>query len=331
MNKEPEKPRRAIWQVMAQNLHFLNEGTPQAKALGINISEITEARAKGELPWRQDITGDQTSGTIASGAVVTLIDQVCGASCMAALTKPAGMATLDLRIDYMRPARKGNTIRAEGHCYRVTHQIAFVRANAYDGDDEGDIVAAVQGTFMIIENRAMGAKPESNSGEKPALPTITPKVHGGPIHASTHQMADEDLGSALKVLCAQTPYLSHIGFVYEIDGGELKTHLPFKHELIGNPMLPALHGGVIAAAMEFTAIGELMAKVGTKHLPKTIDMSIDYLRSGKPETTFTSAKIVKIGRWVANVEVIAWQSDKDKPIAKLHGHFLLASPSPELS
>ena len=154
-----EKPKREIWEVMAQNLHFLNEGTPQANALGITITEVSKARAKGELPWREDIVGDTQSGTIASGAVVTLVDQVCGASCMAALNKPAGMATLDLRIDYLRPSKRGNTIRAEGHCYRVSEYIAFVRANAYDGPNDEDKIAAVQGTFMIIKDRAMGGRP----------------------------------------------------------------------------------------------------------------------------------------------------------------------------
>ena len=117
--------------------------------------------------------------------------------------------------------------------------------------------------------------------------------------------------------------MAHIGFQFEIIGDELKTYLPFKAELIGNPMLPALHGGVIAAALEFTAIGELMFRGHSHKLPKTVDISIDYLRTGKPEDTFTRASISKVGRTVANVEVIAWQSDETKPIAKLHGHFLL--------
>lgn len=157
--KPIEKVRPEIWEVMAQNLNFLNEGTPQAKALGITITEVSKSRAKGEMPWREDIVGDTQSGTIASGAVVTLVDQVCGASCMAALNKPAGMATLDLRIDYLRPSKRGNTIRAEGHCYRVSEYVAFVRANAYDGPEDADKIAAVQGTFMIIKDRKMGGRP----------------------------------------------------------------------------------------------------------------------------------------------------------------------------
>lgn len=118
------------------------------------------------------------------------------------------------------------------------------------------------------------------------------------------------------------PYLSHIGLEFEYKDS-LKTIMPYKSDLIGNPMLPALHGGVIAAALEFTAVGELMIAAKTLSIPKTIDISVDYLRSGKPEDTYCRASITKIGRAVANVEAYAFQSDESKPIAKLHGHFLL--------
>lgn len=136
-------------------------------------------------------------------------------------------------------------------------------------------------------------------------------------------MSEHDFQAKLDELIAQIPYMAHTGFQISIIDDGLNTVLPYKPELIGNPMLPALHGGTIAAAMEFTAIGELVFRGNTQKLPKTIDMSIDYLRTGKPQDTFTRANIVKIGRTVANVEVYAWQSDESKPIAKLHGHFLL--------
>lgn len=159
--------RPEVWQFMAQNLNFLNEGTPQAKALGLKIIEVQKARAKGILPWRDDLIGNSKIGTIASGAVITLVDQVCGASCMAALNKPSGMATLDLRIDYMRPSRRGHDIRAEGHCYRVSEYVAFVRALAFDGPHEDDLIASAQASFMIIKDRKMATrnKADKKDGE----------------------------------------------------------------------------------------------------------------------------------------------------------------------
>ena len=108
--------------------------------------------------------------------------------------------------------------------------------------------------------------------------------------------------------------------------------MPFKESLIGNVMLPALHGGTIGALLEFTAVIQLLAESQPSALPKTIDFAIDYLRSpkffcpcgtGRPEPTYARATIAKHGRRVANVQVEAWQSLRSKPIASGHGHFML--------
>jgi uncharacterized protein (TIGR00369 family) len=132
----------------------------------------------------------------------------------------------------------------------------------------------------------------------------------------------------LTQLTQNVPYIVHLGLVFDVSEGILTANLPYKPDLIGNPLVPALHGGVIAAMMELTAMGQVVlasssSENASQKLPKTIDVSIDYLRTGKPETTFARATITKLGRQIANVEAIAWQSDETKPIAKLHGHFLL--------
>ena len=124
-------------------------------------------------------------------------------------------------------------------------------------------------------------------------------------------------------LIENVPYIAHLGLVFNLESGEFTTSLPYKPDLVGNPMLPALHGGVIGAMMELTAIWQVILISGSPELPKTIDVSIDYLRTGKPEATFARATITKLGRQIANVEAVAWQSDPLKPIAKLHGHFLM--------
>lgn len=119
------------------------------------------------------------------------------------------------------------------------------------------------------------------------------------------------------------PYISHLGLSYELKNKNIIAHLPFKNDLVGNPMIPAIHGGVIAACMELVAVAQLMGEAKLKNLPKTVNISIDYLRSGKPQETFAKANVFKLGRRVANIEAIAWQEDENKPIARLHGNFLL--------
>jgi uncharacterized protein (TIGR00369 family) len=129
----------------------------------------------------------------------------------------------------------------------------------------------------------------------------------------------------LKRLFEAVPYAKFLGVQFEMKGDELTAILPFKDALIGNPMLPALHGGVVGAMMELTAVAQIFLTQGTGQVPKTIDISIDYLRSGRPVDTFARAHVTKLGRRIANVRVEAWQFDRADPIAALHGHFLLQS------
>ena len=125
------------------------EVTPQAKALGLQFISVAHARGVLAAPWREDLVGDPETGVIASGVVTTLLDHTCGlAMAAAAGTEPFSTATLDLRIDYMRAAKIGNTVIARATCYRMTRNVAFLRCEAHDGDP-ADLVAHANGTFMF--------------------------------------------------------------------------------------------------------------------------------------------------------------------------------------
>jgi acyl-coenzyme A thioesterase PaaI-like protein len=130
----------------------------------------------------------------------------------------------------------------------------------------------------------------------------------------------------LEQLIKQIPFAKFLGINVEQKGSELTTILNYREHLIGNPMLPALHGGVIGAFLEVTAIMQLASDSEDGGLPKPIDISFDYLRSGQARDTYGRAIIAKHGRRVANVRVEAWQEDVARPIATAHGHFLLSSP-----
>jgi uncharacterized protein (TIGR00369 family) len=123
---------------------------------------------------------------------------------------------------------------------------------------------------------------------------------------------------------ARIPYARFLGLRAELKGDELTVIMPFSQHLVGNPMLPALHGGVVGALMEVTALTQLAIASKSERFPKTIDINIDYLRSGKPRDTFARARVIKIGRRIANVQAEAWQGERGQPIATLHGHFLTA-------
>ncbi|HVY02931.1 MAG TPA: PaaI family thioesterase [Caulobacterales bacterium] len=124
------------------------------------------------------------------------------------------------------------------------------------------------------------------------------------------------------------PYVRFLGVEASLSGDELTARLPYKPELIGNTMIPALHGGALGAFMEMTALAQLALGQPAGALPKVIDVTIEYLRPGRAQATFARADVRKAGRRVANVHVEAWQDARDKPIAFLRGHFLLAANAP---
>ena len=117
--------------------------------LGLRYVGHGDAWVELELPWRADLVGETGGETLASGPIVSLIDMASGMSIWQRRGTFAPIATLDLRVDYMRPARSHRPVVAHANCYRLTRSAAFVRGYAHDGDAE-DPVASLAGVFMVI-------------------------------------------------------------------------------------------------------------------------------------------------------------------------------------
>jgi uncharacterized protein (TIGR00369 family) len=121
---------------------------PHNQALGIETVEIERATALLKLPYDVKLIGNPDTGTIHGGAITALLDAASGTSVFTALTEWAPIATLDLRIDYMRAAEPNRDVLCRARCYKVTRNVAFTRAVAYH-DSEDDPIAAAAGTFML--------------------------------------------------------------------------------------------------------------------------------------------------------------------------------------
>lgn len=119
---------------------------------------------------------------------------------------------------------------------------------------------------------------------------------------------------------AAIPYLGFLGVRMEAREGRRVLIMPFAEHLIGDPTLPALHGGTLGALLETAAHLECLASTRAAKLPKTITLTIDYLRSGKPRDTFAVTRVVKEGRRVTTLQVTAFQDDESKPIAMATVH-----------
>jgi acyl-coenzyme A thioesterase PaaI-like protein len=131
-----------------------------------------------------------------------------------------------------------------------------------------------------------------------------------------------------ELLIDAIPYARHLGLSVQIVEGDPITSMHGADRLIGNPVLPALHGGTVGALLESAAIFKLLWEIESIAVPKTINLTVDYLRSARVVDTFARATITKHGRRVANVQVRAWQADEAKPIAAAHAHFLLKTRDP---
>lgn len=127
--------------------------TPHAKALGLKVTRLSRGRAFGRAPFRDDLVGDPDTGVIAGGVIIAFLDHLAGMAALTMLDQIAPIATLDLRIDYMRAAHPRADVMAAAHCYKLTRSIAFVRAVAYD-ESEDDPIANATGAFMLSSTTA---------------------------------------------------------------------------------------------------------------------------------------------------------------------------------
>jgi len=138
------------------NRHF-HQVVPLNRALGIEVVELLDGEARMRLPYSPDLVGNPETGVLHGGAISAIMDACCGCAVFMKLSRPVAIATLDLRIDYLKPAPAGKDVTAHATCFKVTTNVAFVRAIAYC-DDESDPIASAAGAFMVSTRGATAAK-----------------------------------------------------------------------------------------------------------------------------------------------------------------------------
>lgn len=127
----------------------------------------------------------------------------------------------------------------------------------------------------------------------------------------------------VQALLARVPYCVWLGIGARVEDGAVILDLPFDDKLIGNPILPALHGGVAGSLLETAALVQILFETGASAMPRTVDITIDYLRSARAAPSHARAHLVRQGRRVVSARAQMWQEDAAKPVADFRGHFLL--------
>ncbi len=144
----------------------LLEAIPHSRALGMRIIEAVDGKSLMRVPWRDDLVGNPETGVLHGGVITAVLDNASGIAVTSAMGEWRPMATLDLRIDYMKPSTPGQDLLAAAHCHKVTKSIAFVRGVAYH-DSPDDPIATTVATFMISPNRPSDSKADERPHELP--------------------------------------------------------------------------------------------------------------------------------------------------------------------
>ena len=291
--------------------------TPHMREIGARITAVAPSRGSMTLPARPEWVGDPLRGQLHPGALTVLADSACGLAVGAALKERAPYATLDLRMDYLRPAGPELDVHCDAHCFRLTRNVAFVRGEVYQADREQPIAVA-QASFMLstpggkrAAARRRGRASAAPRGRRQRLAAAGRQRTG----AGRHDDPLRRVPGHPRRRPAEPPLF----------------RLPYQEKLIGNPHLPALHGGVIAGFCETAATLHLIRTLRGAKFPKSIDFSIDYLRSGRPVESFAACEVVRVGSRVALVQVRCWQKGPELPIAVARGHFLLTAAGRRLN
>eukprot|EP01034_Spumella_vulgaris_P014638 gene14638-18701_t len=181
--------------------------------MGIEAISAEDGGCVLALPYSPELVGDPDSGVLHGGAVTALIDTAFGFAVYFRIQQFQPMATLDLRIDYLRPAKPGVKVHTQALCYKVTPELAFVRGCSYE-EDAGDPFASCVGVFMFT------------AGQRLAQTVADIRQHG-------------DWSRLPQVI----PFARMLKLRVDVRGESFTSVLPYEPSLIGNPMVPALHGG----------------------------------------------------------------------------------------
>ena len=219
----------------------------QCRVLGIKVVSARENELILELPYQDGIVGNLERGVIHGGAITTLMDTTAGSGVLCALPEFELCPTLDLRVDYMRSAKPGQSVFARASCFRVTPNILFMRCEAYQVDRT---VAHCVATFM-----RMGSKGLKSLNGMPPLPQVSVPQVKLPVTCQGFQLLVDEVRQTgdFSRLIEAVPYAGFIGFdIQPSEAGRVYV-LQERDSNIGNPILPAIHGGVIGGFMELSA------------------------------------------------------------------------------
>jgi len=310
------------------------DAVPHSRDLGIEIVSTENEVATMRLQPHIGLLGDSSRNRVFNSVALSLADACSGLAVFVATKTLLPISTLDLRMDYLRAAPGHQAMTAIASCYRHTAEIAFVRCSVHS-EGIAEPVAIGNSVFMRAKEGGKGQDVWRAAFENARSPVFEAGIHYRNLKSSASQSIAEALTSGessdvqdetsddLRRLIEQIPYAQHLGLRTAMISGIRYLRMPYCSRLVGNMMLPALHGGTLGALMEIAALIACQQLDSLRSMPKLIDSTIDYLRSGKAKDTYALARIVRSGQRVITVHVECWQDDSSNVIAIMRMQLLI--------
>jgi uncharacterized protein (TIGR00369 family) len=291
----------------AQLETFLIHVVPHHRQLGMRSVSCREGGMRIDLPWSERLAAGP-SGGIHHGAITTLIDALSGSVVLTRMRDFRRSATLDLRMDFLRPALQGQDIHGEAEVLHMDGNVAFTRAVAHHGD-AADPVAVSNGCFAVFKG---------NTGDP--LSELTAPVSPFTPYEPAPAAAD---ANPLQRVFDSSPYARMMDFFVTQNEGQVTGGFRYGPHLIGNPVLRTLHGGGVASLLSFTAAAQLMMQTGRMALPRLFNLNLEFLRQSASADAYARATVISCTRRFANVRVMAYQDESDQPITVATAQFAL--------
>ncbi|WP_191965235.1 PaaI family thioesterase [Marinobacter halotolerans] len=282
---------------------FFVDCVPHQSALGLQVTECLDGHLSVDMPFADYLTDSRASEILHEGGIISLIDASAGSVLLTQRKELRRTATLDLRIDFLRRCRPGEGVSCQAKSLKVSRNVGVTHAKVHDSDEDSPIAVAT-GTFAIFQGEA------------------EPHRFG---EGDTRFRNDAKSASRIDNSISDNPYEQMMGIRPDDDSERSDGCMTFREHLIGNPYVPAIHGGAVASLLHATAKLVLMRETSATMPPKMLSCSLEYLGSPLTRNTFASASISSISRRFANVRVIAFQESPDHPIAAATIQFLLVT------
>ena len=263
--------------------------------------ECTSDEPVISVDWRDELLENKESGNIHGGVITTLVDMASACTLAAQFERFESIATLDMRIDYLKQPVSGQAIHARAHCYKTEGQIAYIRSHCYQ-EDETQPFALGMATFVhrLISLSELQVTVKQLKKERSELKRATINY-------------DAELKRRAYELM---PYSKAINLKIGTDSENRRIYcLPFSQDHIGDFIQMALHGGLIGGFLQSCINLHVMEELNLSSPARIIDYSTDYLLSGRPEDSYARCEIIHAGKRISQVTATMWQSRIEKPIA----------------